>query len=1268
MNNLLKIVRMLLLCAFTLFQYNLYAQLIEPNGSVQITYPIANSVFQQNSSGNAVVTFTGQSLKGTYYDAADLGALKLKIYKYSYGTTPHNGIWEEHRTIPVTFDPCNGCIANPEYDPYTFYINSPTSTQFEKGWYQVALGYDYTYCGTTVFIKATPWKKFGVGDVYMVAGQSNASGFTRLYDNELMYFESITPFSGSGNGTPKIVDSQVWEGSIINKIFTNNRDINSEIDRDVKGLPYFTSQPVSSSRPQGFTKFVSGLEGANNEMGIAPAGLDSWSWQRFSNDLVAAKKYPVLTYNIAKPNSSVREWNTSRFDARLKKALQMYGGASGLKAILWQQGEYETDQMMQSSTPDITYVSDLNSLIAKSRNNGLGGHSIPWVVSKTSLITRVGTPPFNADKVDVLSITANSGANFRIKGKTGGQSNTITWQGNVLTVSNKIYEGPSTDAFDYNTRSTFSRLHLDGYQSDVTGKSGLQQSAEKWIEKVSNVAINNPISPLVLNKMKLTKSSSNYNLTILDSNGNQINSGFFFWVKNEGGIQDAIWTGNNVNIPQNSQESDYYITCYYQANANSPLVPSQPYFVKQNSSGARIGGGTTSSSRNITSVPAAGASYTEPITNFKDGSFPIPDNCLGWAFLTYDANSDNYVVNVQPNTSSSARSGTITISNSNNTTYTKTITISQVASGTSSDYSLTNFTPTSASAGWGSPNYNGLNVGGNDIYISGIKYTQGIGTHAQSHITYNIPSGYQYFKGKVGRDDAADGCNCGDMLTSFTIKLNGATVWNSGQHGISTPAEDFNVNINGSGGILELINNAGVNNWGDWADWVNIYLSNTIGNNSIPEPTYYYSNPTSISSGQSSTLNATCSTGLVTWSTGQTGSGVSVSPSVTTSYTVRCVSGSQQSDPRTVSVTVSGGGTCSVLSNNLVMGTWNITGDQLVTRNFHNDFWLVQKVNVNGSQYDEFVVRAGEMLQRSDVSLNNSSYSGLVNCYALEYSAYGGLLGPNHTSTVPFATPVGYTLYYTQDGTPYYSNYNTSSGAITNNGCYRIKSLANNYYLTAIGGDYNEFQSGNSGNNKIWKFSTTDNTNWKIKSGSGDNKFLYGEGTYCGARVKRTSNGSQTNQLWRYDQNGNNFRFFLPNGTTWDHEGAGTLNNLQMCGDNTQGFQNWRLVSLEGVSCPSGVRVGNAEAGRIEEVELSLLTIAPNPTDGLIHVSLNASQAGPAVLNLLDITGKKYLEHSLKAKMGLNEFDIDATWASPGTYLLQATVGDKNGSVRVVIE
>ena len=212
------------------------------------------------------------------------------------------------------------------------------------------------------------------------------------------------------------------------------------------------------------------------------------------------------------------------------------------------------------------------------------------MISKTSLITRTQAPTFNSTKVDAVTISANSGATFRIKAKTGGEQNTVTWQNSVLNPSNKVYDGPYTDAFDYNTRSTFSRLHLDGYESDGTGKSGLQQSAEQWVSKVSNASINNPLSPLALNKIQLTKSGSNYSLTILNSSGSQITIGNFYWVKNEGGIQYNVSTSNNINIPQNSGETDYIITCYYQPNSNSALTPSQPYFVKQTCSGCRVGG------------------------------------------------------------------------------------------------------------------------------------------------------------------------------------------------------------------------------------------------------------------------------------------------------------------------------------------------------------------------------------------------------------------------------------------------------------------------------------------------------------------------------------------------------------------------------------------------------------------------------------------------------------------------------------------------------
>ena len=272
--NLLKICRAVLYCTMALYGQKTMAQLAELDGSIQITFPIDNAVFQKNSADNAAITFTGQSLKGTFYSESNIDNLYLKVYKYNYvANMPNAGNWTSERNIPVSFEECANCGTDPEYDPKTFFVKD-NNTSFSKGWYQVALGYDYNYCGTTVFMKTTPWKKFGVGDVYLVAGQSNASGTSRVQnDEELMYFESEGAI-GTSNMSPKIIDIDVFEGSIVNKILTGNR---AEIDRPIKGLPYYIDQQFEN-RPLGLTKFVSGQEGNENEMGMAPNGYDSWAF------------------------------------------------------------------------------------------------------------------------------------------------------------------------------------------------------------------------------------------------------------------------------------------------------------------------------------------------------------------------------------------------------------------------------------------------------------------------------------------------------------------------------------------------------------------------------------------------------------------------------------------------------------------------------------------------------------------------------------------------------------------------------------------------------------------------------------------------------------------------------------------------------------------------------------------------------------------------------------------------------------------------------
>jgi alpha-galactosidase len=69
----------------------------------------------------------------------------------------------------------------------------------------------------------------------------------------------------------------------------------------------------------------------------------------------------------------------------------------------------------------------------------------------------------------------------------------------------------------------------------------------------------------------------------------------------------------------------------------------------------------------------------------------------------------------------------------------------------------------SASAGWGQATVN-KSVSGGPLLVAGQTYPAGIGTHANSVITYTLPSGYTRFKTGVGLDQAATGQNTGGTV------------------------------------------------------------------------------------------------------------------------------------------------------------------------------------------------------------------------------------------------------------------------------------------------------------------------------------------------------------------------------------------------------------------------------------------------------------------------------------------------------------------------
>jgi len=354
-------------------------------------------------------------------------------------------------------------------------------------------------------------------------------------------------------------------------------------------------------------------------------------------------------------------------------------------------------------------------------------------------------------------------------------------------------------------------------------------------------------------------------------------------------------------------------------------------------------------------------------------------------------------------------------------------------------------------------------------------------------------------------------------------------------------------------------------------------------------------------------------------------------------------------------------GQCAALSDNLTMGTWTVTGEALVARYFHGQYWLTQRISSNP---DKFVVRGAGMLQRSDVTLANSTYANLVNCFSWPSSNYDNLEVPS--STV-FPTPSGYNQLNWSDGTPYFSNESLPPGSIVSGNCYNIKSVVNNNYLQATSGGGVEINAANNQNDQKWKLESV-GSSYKITSMDGTGRVIKANTvTYSSFMVLGTFVSGNNYYYWNFENNSGSYRVSAPsNQNTWDHESAGTANRLQIYGNLSDQVEDYRLFTFESTSCPSGLRIAY-ETSRTFEEKVEFMNVAPNPTSGVIKVKVNLIESGEVNVGLTDMTGREIKSQTHSGIKGSNIFDFDASNYQTGTYLLRVKTNDKTESKKVVI-
>ncbi len=378
-------------------------------GQVTVTYPTNRIVFQRDNSNQASVVVAGY-----FAGCADRIEARFVPREIGQGTAaPTGGGW-----ATVQENPRSG----------NFY----GSMSVTGGWYKLEVR---IIVDNAVTFTSTV-ERVGVGEVFVVAGQSNATGG----DN-------------NANG-PGATDDRV---SSVN--FQNYNGANSPAI-----APY---SDIKLPCPE----FVH----LDDITKTAPFGNYAWCWGAFGDSLVKKLQVPVMIFNAGWSSTGVRNWKESipgnsltvsdfgfQFPAGLpfghmRITLNNYIAQLGVRAILWHQGE--TDNMVSRTREN--YLSDIREVIKATRDLS-GKDNLAWVVSRATRFnvdgaTRTWQPVIDAQN-DVMGL--------------GSHGNDLNYK-----MAN-VFPGPETDDFyDLNYRNA-DQVHFTG--------NGLLHLAGWWNKKLDD--------------------------------------------------------------------------------------------------------------------------------------------------------------------------------------------------------------------------------------------------------------------------------------------------------------------------------------------------------------------------------------------------------------------------------------------------------------------------------------------------------------------------------------------------------------------------------------------------------------------------------------------------------------------------------------------------------------------------------------------------------------------------------------------------------------
>lgn len=267
-------------------------------------------------------------------------------------------------------------------------------------------------------VSETSVAQVGVGEVFLVAGQSNAMGLPQL---------------GAKGATDRVVSFNAWNR------FWNKNDVLESSDNP---FPHPTFSPLAATNL------------------IFPTGETAWCWGELGDHVANRFNVPVAFFNVAIPATVAENWSLTANDkpavnifnskpwpflqpyANLRNALQYYHNQFGIRAVLWHHGESDAVPLR---TPQADYRRYVQDLIDHSRADF--GRNLTWVVAKCSISPK-----------GPVSSAAVVGAQVQL----------------AQTPGNNVWLGPNTDSIQS------PRPEHGHFENIAGGIQGISTYADAW--------------------------------------------------------------------------------------------------------------------------------------------------------------------------------------------------------------------------------------------------------------------------------------------------------------------------------------------------------------------------------------------------------------------------------------------------------------------------------------------------------------------------------------------------------------------------------------------------------------------------------------------------------------------------------------------------------------------------------------------------------------------------------------------------------------------